>query len=146
MAKKRAGWEGMFYRGAAGSTASTLVSANVVNLDPGVGGFDFIDQPTRGDGTTLPQMDEQPVKRNAAPTLTMVYYDTDANIAAFLAAADASAPTAVAVKYVRYNGGDTQFDGDVYVEYSAPGEIANGQEVSFTFHPTSAGGRAWATS
>lgn len=141
MAKKRKGHEIMVYYGTAGSTAATHISANVTDVDPGIGGFDWVDRPDRGDGTGLPQQDEQPVKRNFAPVFSMEYHDGDTHCAALLAAADADPPVGKAFKMVRYSGGATIIDDDFYIEYSAPGPLAEGQVVEFTLHRTSDYGR-----
>lgn len=145
MPRKRAGWERMLYRGAAGSTAGTHVSANVLDINFQVSP-EFHGTTDRGDGSGLPRATEQPHSLKVEGGFTMIYKDGDANMAAFLAAAENPTPTPVALKIVRYNGGDTEFDGDCYLEYDAPGPLAEGMEVSFTMHPTDDGGRSWATS
>ena len=142
MAKKRAGWEMMVYYGTAGSTAATHISANVTDVDPGVGGWEYSDNPDRGDGTKVPGQDEMPVKRTYAPTFSMVYKDGDTHMAALLAAADANPPVGKAFKIIRYSGGATVLDGDFYINYSSPGPIGDGQVVEFELHPTSDYGRA----
>ena len=53
MAKKRVAWEYMVYYGAAGATAATLINKNVVDADPGGNQDEYVDLPTRGDGTTI---------------------------------------------------------------------------------------------
>jgi hypothetical protein len=145
MAKKRVGHEMAVYRGAAGSTAATLITPNVVDVDPGGADFDFVDVPTRGPGTGIPHMDEIPVKKNSQPTFSMIYKDGDAHIDAILATADADPPVGLAFKFVRIVGGELAFDGDCWVKYSSPGAIADGQTVEFELHPTSAYGRDFIT-
>lgn len=140
MAKKRAGWERILYRGTAGSTAATQVTPNVTDVDLG-GGSEFNTTTTRGDGSALPKITEQVVALKAEPKFTMIYKDGDAHMVAFLAAARTGA--AVALKIVRYSGGETEFDGDCYLEYSAPGPLSGGMEVEFTAHPTDDSGRDW---
>lgn len=142
MAKKRAGWEMMVYYGTAGSTAATHISANVTDVDPGVGGWEYSDNPDRGDGTKVPGQDEMPVKRTYAPTFSMIYKDGDTHMAALLAAADANPPVGKAFKIIRYSGGATVLDGDFYINYSSPGPIGDGQVVEFELHPTSGYDRA----
>lgn len=142
MAKKRAGWEMMVYYGTAGSTAATHISANVTDVDPGVGGWEYSDNPDRGDGTKVPSQDEMPVKRTYAPTFSMIYKDGDTHMAALLAAADANPPVGKAFKIIRHSGGATVLDGDFYINYSSPGPIGDGQVVEFELHPTSDYGRA----
>jgi hypothetical protein len=145
MAKKRKGHEMTIYRDAAGSTATTLITPNVVDIDPGGADFDFVDLPTRGDGTTIPKMDECPVKKNVAPTFSMIYKDGDAHVDALLATADADPPVGLAFKIERTVGGGVAFDGDCFVKYSSPGAIADGQTIEFELHPTSAYGREFVT-
>ena len=145
MAKKRKGHEMAVYRDAAGSTATTLITPNVVDADPGGADFDFVDLPTRGDGTTIPLMDEYPVKKNSAPTFSMIYKDGDTHVDALLATADANPPVGLAFKFVRTVGGEVAFDGDCWVKYSSPGAIADGQTIEFELHPTSAYGRDFIT-
>ena len=141
MAKKRKGHELLVYHGTAGSTADTHIDANVGDVDPGIGQSDYVDRPTRGDGSEIPEQDEQPVKINYAPTFSMEYHDGDANITALLAAADANPKVGKAFKFVRYSGGATIFDKDCYIDYSCPGPIAEGQTIEFTLHRTSDYGR-----
>lgn len=141
MAKKRKGHEMMVYYGTAGSTAATLISANVVDVDPGGDDFDFVDLPDRGDGTIIPQMDEYPVKKNSQPTFSMVYHDGDSHMTALLAAADANPPVGKAFKFIRVASGVVAFDGDCWIKLSSPGAIAEGQTVEFELHPTQAYGR-----
>lgn len=145
MAKKRKGHEFVIYYGVAGSTALTQIDDNVVDVDPGGADFDFVDLPDRGDGTTVPQMDEYPVKKNSQPTFSMIYHDSDANMTALLAAADANPPVGKAFKYQRITAGEVAFDGDCWIKYSSPGPLAEGQTVEFELHPTSAYGRDFVT-
>ena len=135
MARKLPGWMFVVYRGAVGSQAATLIDANIENVDGGGGDFDFVDLPTRGDGVTIPQTDEQPVQRKAAPKFTMIYHDTDAHIAALFAAADATTPVPLAFLIRRKIGGKILFDGDAFVKYSSAGAIKEGQPVEFELHP-----------
>jgi len=142
MAEKVPGWKMVVYRGAAGTQAATLIDANIDSVDGGAGDFDFVDLPTRGDGVTIPQTDEQPVKRKSAPKFTMIYHDTDAHMAALLAAPNADPPVPLAFLFKRKLGGQVLFDGDAYIKYSSAGAIAEGQPVEFELHPT-AGLRPW---
>jgi hypothetical protein len=145
MAKKRKGHEMIVYYGTAGSTAATQISANVVDVDPGGADFDFVDLPARGDGSALPLMDEYPVKKNSQPTFSMIYHDSDAAMTALLAAADANPPVGKAFKILRIASGEVAFDGDCWIKYSSPGQLAEGQTVEFELHPTSAYGRDFVT-
>jgi hypothetical protein len=145
MAKKRKGHEMVVYYGTAGSTASTQIDANVVDADPGGADFDFVDLPDRGDGSALPLMDEYPVKKNTQPSFSMIYHDSDANMTALLAAADANPPVGKAFKYLRVASGEVAFDGDCWIKYSSAGAISEGQTVEFELHPTSAYARNFIT-
>ena len=145
MAKKRKGHEMVVYYGTAGSLASTHIDDNVVDVDPGGADFDFVDLPDRGDGTTVPQMDEYPVKKNSQPTFSMIYHDSDNNMTALLATADANPPVGKAFRFLRVASGEVAFDGDCWIKYSSPGAIAEGQTVEFELHPTSAYGRDFVT-
>jgi len=141
MAKKRKGHEFQVWYGTAGSTADTQIDANVVDIDPGIGQADYVDMPTRGDGSEIPEQDERPVKINYAPTFSMVYKDGDANMVALLAAADANPKVGKAFTFIRYDGGSAIVDKDFYIDYASPGNIADGQTVEFTLHRTSDYGR-----
>ena len=145
MSKKRKGHEMVVYYGVAGSTAATHIDDNLVDADPGGADFDFVDLPDRGDGSAVPQMDEYPVKKNSAPTFSMVYHDGDANMTALLAAADANPPVGKAIKMLRVAAGEVAFDGDCWLAASSPGGIGEGQTVEFTCHPTEAYGRSFVT-
>ena len=144
MAKKRAGWEKMLYRDPAGSTAGTNVTPNVVDISFGVKP-EFHETSTRGSGAGLPRKTESVHALAVEGGFTMIFKDGDAHMAAFLAAAENPTPTPLAIKIVNYSGGDTEFDGDCYLEYDANGELTEGQLVEFTMHPTDDGGRDWAT-
>jgi len=141
MAKKRKGHEMVVYYGTAGSTATTKITPNVVDADPGGADFDYVDLPSRGDGTGIPVIDEYPVKKNSQPTFSMIYYDGDAHVTAILAAADANPPVGLAFMFERTLSGEVAFDGDCWIKYSSPGAIADGQTIEFELHPTSAYGR-----
>lgn len=145
MAKKRMGHEMAVYYGTAGTTATTQIDKHLIDADPGGADFDFVDLPDRGDGSGLPHMDEYPVKKNIAPTFSMVYEDSETHITALLAAADANPPTGKAIKFERTVSGEVAFDGDCWLKYSSPGAIGDGQTVEFECHPTEAYGRTFVT-
>jgi len=141
MAKKRAGWERMIYRGTAGSAAATLITPNVIDIgmsnEP-----EMVETTTRGDGTALPKKTSTIVCLAKTPgPFTMEYHDTDTHMAALLVAADAG--TALAFKVVRINGGSTEFDGDCLIAYDSPGGLKDGMIVTFTLTPTADGNRDW---
>ena len=145
MSKKRKGHEITVWYGTAGSIADTQIDDNVVDADPGGADFDFVDMPDRGDGSTVPQMDEYPVKKNSQPSFSMTYHDGDSAMTALLAAADANPPVGKAFAFYRVASGEKAFDGDCWIKYSSPGAISDGQTVEFELHPTSAYGRDFVT-
>ena len=140
MAKKRMGWEKLLYYGAAGSTAATHVDANVTDIEVKVD-WDYAETPDRGDGTKVPEMTKEPVGVATEVSFKMIYKDGDANVAAFLAASRNNPKTAKAIKVVRYTGGDTEVNGDYYIDDEAAGALKDGQEITFTCHPTDSAGR-----
>lgn len=140
MAKKRAGWERLIYRGTAGSTAATQIDTHVRDINIGHGNA-YNETTDRGDGSAVPKMTEQLVKHTAEITFTMIYEDSEAHMVALLAAAQAGTVLAFLIK--RRSSGVTEFDGDCYVDYDSPGPLEGGQEVTFTLHPTDDGGRDW---
>jgi hypothetical protein len=142
MAKNRAGHEMRVKYGAAGSTAGTHINVNVTDVDPGIGGWEFSDNPQRGDGTKVPAEDNMPVKRTyGPPKFSMIYKDGETHVTALLAAADANPPVGKAIVFERYSGGAAVFDKDCYLTYTSPGPIADGQIIEFECKPTSAYGR-----
>lgn len=140
MAKKRAGWERKIYRGTAGSTAATHIDTHVGDVSISHSN-EYNETTDRGDGSAVPKMTEQLVKQSAEITFTMQYQDSEAHMVALLAASQAGTP--LAFKVERNASGVTEFDGDCYIDYEAPGELSGGQVVTFTLHPTDDGGRDW---
>lgn len=135
----RAGWERMLYVGTAGSTAAVLVEdAKDVNLDPG---SETHDTTVRGDGTSVPKQTGNIHVLTRAVSFGFLYNDGVSPLDVILAAARAG--TALAIKIVEYNGGDTEFDGDCFLSISSPGPIADGQNVEVTCTPTRSAGRTW---
>lgn len=134
MAKKRAGWERLIYRGTAGATAATHITPNVIDI--GMSNTpEYFEETARGDGSTPPKKSEQLVTLAKVPgPFSMIYKDGDAHMAAIVTAADAG--TLLAFKVERYTGGATEFDGDCYIDYDAPGGLKEGQVVTFTLHPS----------
>jgi len=134
MAKKRAGWERIIYRGTAGETAATHIDANVI--DVGMSNTpEYFEDTQRGDGSGPPKKSEQLVTLVKVPgPFTMIYKDGDANMAALLTAADAG--TLLAFKIERHSGGITEFDGDCHIGYDSPGGLKEGQVVTFTLTPS----------
>jgi hypothetical protein len=131
----------MIYRGTAGSTAATLITPNVVDI-----GMSNVperwESTSRGAGTTPPKKVERIACLVKTPgPFTMIYDDTDTHMAALVTAAEAG--TAIAIKIIRKDSGTTEFDGDVTLEYDAPGGLKDGQVVTFTLAPTDEAGRDW---
>ena len=140
MAKKRAGWERMLYYGPVGSTAGTVVSDNVTDIDFKTAN-EFHETTDRGDGSAVPKKTEQLHCVGVELSWKMIYKDADTNVGIFLAAAEVG--TIKAIKILRYSGGDTEFDGDCYLDYDCPGPLKDGMQVTFTAHATDDGGRDW---
>lgn len=139
MAKKRAGWERKLYVGTAGSTAATLVETAT---DVGLGKpKTFFETTTRGDGTSVPKKTEQVTQLAAEPTFTFLYKDSDAVQATIFAAEEAGTP--LAIKIEAYASGETEFDGDCYLEITASADMTGGRPVEVTCHPTDDAGRSW---
>ena len=143
MAKERAGHEMLVYYGTAGSTAATQINVNLTDVDPGVGGWEFSDNPQRGDGTKVPGEDNMPVKQTyGPPKFSMKYKDSETHVVALLAAADANPPVGKAFVFKRYTGGAAIIDKDFYITYTSPGPIGDGQIIEFELKVTSQYGRA----
>jgi len=141
MAKKRAGWERKVYYGTAGAAAATQIT-RAIDVDV-ANSPAFDDTTTRGDGSSVPKQTEQVVGLAAGVSFGYRYYDGDATMAALLAAARAG--TGVAIKVERIASGETEFDGDCYLEFNSPGPLTGGMVVEFTCHPTDDYGRDWST-
>jgi len=60
--------------------------------------------------------------------------------------ASAETGVAIAIKVERYNGSDTEFDGDCLMEFTSPGALKDGQLMEFTATPTQDLGRTWSDS
>jgi hypothetical protein len=131
----------MIYRGTAGSTAATLITPNVVDIGMS-NAPERWESTSRGAGATPPKKVERIACLVKTPgPFTMIYDDTDTHMAALVTAATAG--TAIAIKIIRKTGGVTEFDGDVTLEYDAPGGLKDGQVVTFTLAPTDEAGRDW---
>ena len=137
---QQSGWERLLYYGVAGSTAATqITTAKGVNVDRS--GTAFHSTKVRGDGSALPIETERPTDRKCVVTFTIPYDSTDATLASLIAAAEADAPTDVALKVDRASGGLTEVDADFYLEYTSPGELEDGMDVEFTGHLSRDSGR-----
>ena len=140
MAKARAGYERLIYHGTAGSTAATQITrATDVNITKTKERSETTD---RGDGSAIPRKTENVVALIASITFSMVYHDSDSPINALIAVAESGGD--IAIKVVRYTGGDTEFDGDVTVDMDNPGGLKESQVVQFTCFPTQDSARTWA--
>jgi hypothetical protein len=140
MAKLRAGWERMLYYGTAGSTAATLIDNHVADIDIN-NQHEYVETTSRGDGSAPPQKTEQLVCRACGLSWKMQYDDSDSHVAALLAACRTGTPKAI--KIIRHLGGETEFDGDCYLDDDAPGPLKGGMEITFTGRPTKDAGRGW---
>lgn len=139
MAKIRAGRERQLYRGTAGSQATTHVDANVVDVNVDKSGGTRVETTHRGDGSSIPIMTEQVVKRACTVEFTMLYKDGDTNFSAFAGAAVAGSDIALLV--YKYSGGAIEFDGDVTLTMNSPGGLKEGMLVTFNASPTLDSGR-----
>ena len=139
MAKARAGYERLLYEGTAGSTAATQIThASNINMGNAKERWETTD---RGDGSAVPKKTEQVVALSAVITFDIIYHDSDTPTNALIAVAESGGD--IALKIVRYTGGDTEFDGDVSLDYDSPGGLKEGQVLSFTAFPSQDSGRSW---
>ncbi len=139
MPRPHRGYERLLYEGTAGTTAATQVThATNVNISNPKERWETTD---RGDGSAIPKKTEQVVALAAEITFDIVYHDGDSPTSAMIAVAESGGD--IALKIVRYTGGDTEFDGDVTLDYSSPGGLKEGQILSFTAYPTQDSGRTW---
>lgn len=123
MAAKKMGYQGLLYRGTAGSTASNqLTNARDIKyaMTPKVG-----NTTVRGDGSSVPIETGEAVSIAITLTWSMVYKTDDTQLTALRAAAATGA--AVAIKYLPASGG-TGFDGDVIISCDN-GAPLNGEQT-----------------
>ena len=125
-------WERQLFHGTAGSTASTQCT-HVTSIEVQVDA-DRWDTTDRGDGSAIPFETFSPVTRKQGLTFTTNYYSSDAPTSALIAAAEAQ--TLIALKVVRYSGGDTMVDTDFSLTYTSPGGMKEGQPLNFTAYPS----------
>jgi hypothetical protein len=125
-ATKKMGYEAKLYYGAAGSTASTLITnSRDIKYDTNpVSG----DTTTRGSGASPPIRTGRAVALEASLTWSMVNKSDDATLTALLAAARTGA--AVALRYIPHTG-STGLDADCIISVSNGAPL--GGESTFDF-------------
>lgn len=126
------------YYGTAGTTAATQILC-LVEVDLNIQA-DFDPTDVRGDGSTIPIMTEQKIKRKCDLKFKIRNETTGANattVAALLAAAQHSSNPDIAIKVTTAPSGATQFDGDVQLEVADP----DARELEFTCHMSRQSGR-----
>ena len=143
MPKPRAGWERVAYMDSpGGATATTkLVHAVDVNINKTNEKSETTD---RGDGTSVPKVTQQTVALVREITFSYRYWDADTVLADLIAATETGTP--IAIKVERYNGQDTEFDGDCIMDYTSPGALKDNQLLEFTATPSQDLGRTWSDS
>ena len=141
MAKVRMGYEGQIFRGTAGSTASTQITALVTDIEVSTN-IETATTTDRGDGTTLPIITEDAVAAGQEITFTMLNKDSDASIAAFRAAIEPSTHTPIALRLKDWSSG-VGFDGDVTLSFNHSKGLGDRQELSFTAKPTKQSARSY---
>jgi hypothetical protein len=125
-ATKMMGYEAKLYYGAAGSTASTLITNSrdlKYDTNPVSG-----DTTVRGSGSTPPIRTGRTVALEVALTWTMVLNTADATLTALIAAARTGAP--VALRVIPATGG-TGLDADCIISVSAGAPLGGEQTVDF---------------
>ncbi len=138
MAATKMGYQGCFYYGVYGSSATTQIT-NIrdknYNSDLGMG-----NTTKAGDGTAVPKKTESPTELSASLDWQMLEVVGDATLEAIKTAAAAGTMIALRTKdYAAQKG----FDGDVYVKLNRSYPLAGETVHSFTAMPTDDGGRVW---
>lgn len=124
---KKMGYEAKLYYGAAGASASTLITnCRDVTYE---NGHEMGDTSIRGDGSAPPFKTSRPVARTVSLSWTMTLKTDDTTLTALLAAARNA--TAVALKVVPTSGG-VGLDADGYISVSNPQPLGGEQTVTFT--------------
>ena len=126
-ATKMMGYEAKLYYGAAGATATTLITnSRDIKYDTNpVSG----DTTVRGSGSTPPVRTGRTVALEVSLTFTMLQKTDDTTLTALLAAARTGAP--VALRVIPATGG-TGLDADCVISASAGMPIGGEQTVDFT--------------
>jgi len=137
MANVKMGFEGLVYRGTAGSTATTLLE-NIkdvsYNLDIEKG-----NTTVRGDSTTIPIETEDVSVRKVSIEFNMINDTTDTDLETIRAAAFAG--TIIALRLKDHSSGKG-FDGDVTLSVGNSLPLAGEQDISFTATPSRSSGRS----
>jgi len=127
MAKMRMGYEAKLYYGNAGSTAATqITNAMDITVDSPK---EYGDTTVRGDGTSVPIKSSRPTSRAVTVTFTMGNKDSDAALAALLAAEAAGTPVAIRVIDKAAGAGP---DADFYLAKRAGKPLNGAQTIEFT--------------
>lgn len=130
MAVTKMGFEGLVYRGSAGSTASTQIT-NIrdvnYNIDRGDG-----DTTVKGDGSAVPIGCARAVRLDVTIDFLMLNKSDDTSLEALRTAAAAGTPVALRLK--DYSSGKG-FDGDVLLSVQHGEPIGGEQTYQFTATP-----------
>lgn len=142
MAKKIAGYTITMFHGVAGATAATqILRGRDMSLDASV---EYADTTDRGDGSSIPKEDNEPVKIGVKITWSMTVKEGDTVLTTLLACATHKLPASRlrAIKYVNPVTG-TLFDGDCYLKATDGAPLGGAATYDFEAVPTTAGGRDW---
>jgi len=131
------GYKRQAFYGTPGSTAAAQI-LHLIDVDVN-GANSRFDDTDRGDGLSVPIHTEQIDQLNRTIKLSMHYYIDDAVAADMLAAEATGATIALLVK--RYNGGPTEYDGDVTLNLTSPGPLTGGMVMDFDIVPAKGYGR-----
>lgn len=127
------GFEGLIYRGTAGSTAATLLE-NTQDMSISLGGEDG-DTTVRGDSTAVPIETSSPTTVSWSCKWTMLNNNSDPNVEALKVAA--AARSVIALRMKDYAAGKG-YDGDVTLKYEHGKPLKGQQTVEFTATPSRA--------
>jgi len=130
MAVKMA-FEGLLYRGPAGSTATTQITGHrdvtyTIDGDDG-------DTTSQGDGSAVPIETMSPTSVRMEITFNMVNDSSDTSLTALVAAAAARTPIALRTKD---HSSGLGFDGDVNLKMTKGKPFKGEQTIDFTAIPT----------
>lgn len=124
---KKMGYEAKLYYGAAGASASTLITnCRDVTYE---NGHEMGDTTVRGSGSSPPIKTARPVARTVSLSWTMTLKTDDTALTALLAAARDA--TVIALKAVPVTSGNG-LDADCYISVSNPQPLGGEQTVTFT--------------
>lgn len=121
------GYQGLLYRGPAGSTAATQITERVdvsYEVTPTTGST-----MSAGDGSSVPIQTGEATSLGVAMSFNMNVNSTSTNLVALLAAARTGAP--IALRYIR-SSGLLGLDADCVLSASEGAPLAGEQTVDFT--------------